>query len=75
MPTKCDDETVRETVEDQDDGFIDHKETGVTDGARPTDHHFELTSKPLEINLYEDQVEENEYDEQIEENEYDNEDG
>ena len=47
----------------------------MTDGARPTDHHFELTSKPLEINLYEDQVEENEYDEQIEENEYDNEDG
>lgn len=54
MPTKCYDETVRETVEEQDDGFIDHKETGVTDGAKPTDHHFELTSKPLEINLYDD---------------------
>ena len=38
----------------EDDDVVIHKETGMTDGAKPIDHHFLLADKPLEINMYDD---------------------
>ena len=38
----------------EDDDVVIHKETGMTDGAKPIDHHFLLAEKPLEINMYDD---------------------
>lgn len=33
-----------------------HKETGLTDAAQAVDHHFLLSGKPLEINMYDDDI-------------------
>ena len=46
-----------EQEEDSEESeFVLHKETSVTDGARPIDHHLQLTEKPLQINMYDEMV-------------------
>ena len=53
--------SISESVEDEDDIPMNHGPTGLTDGARPADHHFDLTSKPLEIDLDEEDLDEANY--------------
>ena len=40
--------------DDEDGHVVIHKETELTDGAQPVDHHFLLSGQPLEINMYDE---------------------